>query len=389
MQMRFGFTREKTTDNKTIALLKDVTMLDGEGVAVGPTFLLPKPLQPAVGHAKLMSIPRVKSAVEAMKNFRNLTITVDKVIGELYFDADLNGYYNNTWLDEKSEDSDKKLVKNENEKAGESTTAQLLAMITDLRKQINEKRKISPREAKNHMTIDEFSGADDGPEWMNRFEAECVRMEINTDADKIAILRALMTGGAKGWADSCEKRSVERHLFETWKESFIATYKKKNWTTVQKAYSYAYLGGSLTDYAIEKQRKLLNVDSTLSDRSMIDQIVVGMPNYARDKLDRDSVNTVNRLFEELAKIDVRKQTYGGQPQAKASNYKQPKEEKKSKSEPIDNRQTCSICRHLGLRDDRHLGKKCRFEDKLQSLPVHLTTKSEEEEIAALMNIEKN
>ena len=53
-------------------------------------------------------------------------------IGDLYFDKDLNGYLSNTWLDEKGEDSDKKPAKGENEKAEESTTAQLLAMITDL-----------------------------------------------------------------------------------------------------------------------------------------------------------------------------------------------------------------------------------------------------------------
>ena len=53
IQIRFGFTREKTADNKTIVLLKNVTMLDGEGVEVVTTFLLPKPLQSTVGEKLL------------------------------------------------------------------------------------------------------------------------------------------------------------------------------------------------------------------------------------------------------------------------------------------------------------------------------------------------
>lgn len=397
VQIRFGFVKEKSDDKKSsIVLLKDVTIMNGDGGEFGPKFVIPQALQAKANHTELLKIPRVKSAVEDMKKVRNLVITVEQSIAELYFDSDQNGYFKDTWLDEHcEEDSEKPEKKIDEEKQGQvdgKTVNQLLTMINEMKKTMNEKKKISPRDTKSHMTLNDFTGSDDGPEWMSRFESECDRLEIKAEADKIVMLRAFMSGSAKGWADSCEKRSGDNKLWKTWRDSFTATYTKKNWTTVMKAFGYTYWTGSMTDYAIEKQRKLLNVDGKMSDRSMIDQIAAGLPAYARDKLDRDAIDTVNKLFEELAKIEVRK-GYSGQNQSKFENHKQPKDEKKSKSEPTENsnrRAPCSICRHLGLPDNRHFGKRCRFEEKLKTLPVNLTTQvREEDEIAALMNLDEN
>lgn len=249
---------------------------------------------------------------------------------------------------------------------------------------------MSPKDAMKNMTLNHFSGADEGPDWMRRFESECSRLEITDERDRIVLLKSFMEGSAKAWADACETKLTDDD-WKGWADAFRATFTKKSWTTVRTAHSFRYLAGSLTDFAIEKQKKLLNIEKEMTDRSLIDHIVVSLPEYVRDKLDRDQITTTNELFTELAKIEVRKQP-NNQQTAKpiATNFKTSKEERSAKSSSEASAKLCPICKQLGFRADRHPGRKCRYEENVRSLMVNLTTKAEtpeEEELRAMMNLE--
>ncbi|XP_044736861.1 lipase 3-like [Chrysoperla carnea] len=75
------------------------------------------------------------------------------------------------------------------------------------------------------------------------------------------------------------------------------------WTAVRKAYTYKYLGGSLIDYALTKENLCLEVESDSTMSSRINLIVMGLPSQVQDELDREDINTIKKLYNELRKLD--------------------------------------------------------------------------------------
>ena len=381
-QLAFCFRKEKV-NKQLVTHVKSVALAE-QGKPVGPAYVFPDSLKDKSIHEDLFKIKKVSTACEQMVSQRNnLVVTLENTVIAKYLDSDDTFVFRECYLNE--EQTDHPESKEPPQKSADSNTAELLKMIADLRKRIDEKKKIAPKDAVKHMQLDEYSGADDGADWLSRFEAECRRIEITEDADRVGLLKALMKGSAKSWADALEKKFNDDE-WSNWKSSFEAIFTRKNWTTVKKAYEFKYLGGSLTEYAIEKQRKLLNVDKNLSERTMVDQIAIGLPDYARDKLDRDEIKTANQIFSEIAKIDVRKSSYNARP-----SRAEPKGEQKAKQsgqQKIDDKwnKPCVFCRHLGYRDNLHLGRRFRHENGVKNLMVNLTESSADQELQALMNL---
>ena len=373
-QFRFGFVKKKLQNNAKVTCVRSIAHLTIEAK-----------------HPELFEIKTVKSACDQMVKERNLTVTLPDDKAKLYLDEDQNFVYQAYYLEEREQ---KKEENQQSGPAGESlSTKELLAVIAKLTETIkanqNDQKKTSPKEAKKHMTLSVFSGADDGPDWFSRFESECGRLEITEDRDLIVLLKSFMEGPAKAWADACERKLTDSD-WKSWASAFRATFTRMSWTTVRTAHAFRYLAGSLTDFAIEKQKKLLNIEKEMTDRSLIDHIVVSLPEYARDKLDRNQIKTMNELFAELAKIEVRKQPKDQQTMRQNVNFKPNKEERSAKSSSEASAKVCPICKQLGFRADRHPGRPCRYEDKVKALIVNLTTEAEtpeEEELRAMMNME--
>ena len=59
----------------------------------------------------------------------------------------------------------------------------------------------------------------------------------------------------------------------------------KSWTNIRRAYNYKYLGCSLIDYALKKEKLCLEAENNISIKTRINMIVVGLPIEVQDEID--------------------------------------------------------------------------------------------------------
>ncbi|GBO99433.1 hypothetical protein EVAR_76658_1 [Eumeta japonica] len=64
-----------------------------------------------------------------------------------------------------------------------------------------------------------------------------------------------------------------------------------------------YKEGLLIDYAIKKERLLLDVNKSMDSKTMIDLIATGLPGFILQKLNRDELNDTTDLFNEIRKYE--------------------------------------------------------------------------------------
>ena len=126
---------------------------------------------------------------------------------------------------------------------------------------------------------------------------------------------------------------------------------------VRKAFNYKYLGGSLIDYALAKERLCQEVEPKGTELYKINQIVFGLPNEVQDELDREEITTLDKMYTELRKLeDLFSRKMKVQPLTQRLNSK-PTSKPLQKNDP--QRKPCSICVGLGFQNRYHLVAECR------------------------------
>ncbi|KAF5308655.1 hypothetical protein FQR65_LT06116 [Abscondita terminalis] len=136
-----------------------------------------------------------------------------------------------------------------------------------------------------------------------KFEEECERFKIYSDDLKIQSLRLFLLGSANDWYETNLKKVGLGSVWDKWKDSFYNVFVDKGWSIIRKAFSYKYLGGSLIDYALVKEKLTLEVEPKSSEISRVNQIVFGLPNEVQDQLDREELTSIDKLYTALRKLE--------------------------------------------------------------------------------------
>lgn len=142
--------------------------------------------------------------------------------------------------------------------------------------------------------------------------------------------------------------------WETWKENFHETYADKGWTPVKYAISFKYINGPLLDYALKKERILLEMNKSMDKSTLIDLIATGLPDFVTNKISREKLKETENLFNELRSLEhlVRKNTY-----EKKKYTNQNLKEKNQEKTP------CKICEKIGKKNRYHPEHACWFKTK--------------------------
>lgn len=81
--------------------------------------------------------------------------------------------------------------------------------------------------------------------------------------------------------------------------------------------NFKYIQGSMLEYALKKERLVLEINKSIDTQTLIYLIATGLPNFIMDRIDRESLKEVNDLFncirglESLTrKIETKKLMYG-------------------------------------------------------------------------------
>ena len=123
-------------------------------------------------------------------------------------------------------------------------------------------------------------------QYLQTYESECHRMSINSDIERIEVLRLFSDDAGKDWFNSLIIRHNLNSEWKTWKDSFLQTFTDKGWSFVTYALDYKYFTGSILKDAIKKERLLLESNKNIDNRTLIDLIASGLPTFIRKRINR-------------------------------------------------------------------------------------------------------
>lgn len=363
-QVKLGFVCDRTDSNDPIIKLKTIQLADGKRNGTGPVFVFAEGDQSTkTNHANLMALPSVKTALSGISKERNPFITLKTPVLEEYLDEDQNPQYKGSMLDELNEPLAEHSILN-GSMSFSSQTEQLLAQqVANLQKQLEAKNKRKDlHDLLKKFSLQEFKGKSDGRVFMRTFEEECLKQDIVLPSEKVTALKEFCKDTAAAWWDANKlKLSVEN--WAAWKTSFLTYFGPKSFREVRMAYNYVWKFGSFFEYAVEKERRLLELNERMSEREVVDNVVLGLPLYIQDELSRDELKTMAQLVTELTRLNPKPYHSTAKSASKSNNWREePRiEQKKYEKEP------CLFCSLLGYGERFHAASKCRNKSKAEEL----------------------
>ncbi|XP_055839182.1 uncharacterized protein LOC129907135 [Episyrphus balteatus] len=292
----FEFVVKATDDGKT-----NVICLTSIATPEGKTYSMPEQHQQLKLHTELIKIPiftKIKNSLQRRHQMRKVWITLTKEIRETYLDED-NIQFKDYLLEEMIQTT-------QPTETGTSQDAlsKVLALLDERKPEQNKPIIINTKKLAERFVLDKFGGkSSDVNQWVNTFEGECERFEIKTDKDRIEILRLFLESSCLDWYSSMLIKFTLDSNWKDWKNSFCETYANKGWSPVRYAFNFRYVNGALLDYALKKGRFLLELNKSIDKITLLDLIVVGLPDFIADRIDRKSLHNTDDLFTELRGLE--------------------------------------------------------------------------------------
>ncbi|XP_063897118.1 uncharacterized protein LOC135118607 [Helicoverpa armigera] len=289
-KLRFEFVVKASDDVKTnIICVTSITDIEGH------TYAIPEKLQPVKLHDKITQtqiFQKVKTTLQKRHEKRQVWISMKPEMKAIYCDEDGNKQFMGYLLEEQT-------------KLQSSTTELSEESLVRIMENLSKVKKDSPKsfnmaKVAEKFVIDKFnSKITNVSQWMTIFEAECARLEIEEDVKKIEVLRLFIEDSCLDWHSSMLIKHSINSEWTIWKKNFCETFADKGWSPIRYAMLFKYKQGSLLEYAIKKERLLLEINKTIDKVTLIDLIATGLPNFIADKIDRNSLKETEDLFKNL------------------------------------------------------------------------------------------
>ncbi|XP_045450760.1 uncharacterized protein LOC123659597 [Melitaea cinxia] len=214
------------------------------------------------------------------------------------------------------------------------------------------KEKQSIKKLADKFVIEKFDGRNiSASHWMEVFEKECARFELVKCEEKIEIFRLFLERTCTDWYSSMMIKHGFQSKWSEWKSNFLQTYANKGWSTSKYALSFRYQSGSLLEYAIKKERLMLEIRKTIDHGTLIDIIAAGLPDFITERINKEEVKHTSDLFNELGKLEhlVTKKKFI---------------KKKEDTKPV--KENCSICEKLKKGVRYHSEDSCWFKTRINN-----------------------
>ncbi|XP_055919765.1 uncharacterized protein LOC129951568 [Eupeodes corollae] len=316
----------------------------------GKEYSMPDQHQQLKFHNELAKTPiyaKIKNSLQRRHQMRKVWITLTKELREIYLDEE-NVQFKDYLLEETIQSA---------QPTGTGITEDVLKrVLSTLDKGKSEINKpFNSKKLAERFVLDKFGGKSaDVIQWINTFESECERFEINKDADRIEIFRLFLESSGLDWYSSMLIKFTLDSKWKEWRDNFCETYANKGWSSVKYAITFRYVNGALLDYALKKERFLLELNKSMDKRTLLDLIVVGLPEFITDRINRDSLKNTEDLFTELRSLEhlIKRRTIK---EKKNSNY--------NVKEQTVMKKPCEICEKLNKKNRFHPESSCWFKTK--------------------------
>ncbi|XP_072929590.1 uncharacterized protein [Epargyreus clarus] len=318
----------------------------------GITYLIPPCFQAAKHHLQLTKLPefvKIKKTLQRRGHYRKVWISMPTDVLELYKDNTGNIMFNDYLLEELTQTASQPATTDER-------LLEILEKLSDKCNTNKEQHNNLSRLTEKFVLKKFDNKITNAKQWLQCFESECKRFDLNCNTEKISALRLFLNDSESDWYESMLIKHSFNSLWEIWQASFLNTFADKSWSSVIYALTYKHLSGSLLEYALKKQRLLLEYNSDIDNRTLTDLIVTGLPTYVRSKLDRQEMTNPTLLFSALRMHEDQN-----------NNIKRKVTDKNisTKSELEWRKKTpCQICHKIGKKNRFHSEDLCWFkEDK--------------------------
>lgn len=345
-KLRFEFTLLPDGDGKSNVLsITSITTNDNK------VYAIPEELQPARLHKQILETSgysKVKNSLKKRYQVRRIWLTMSDELNKIYLDDDLNLQFGDQYLEEVPQNG----FATTSYQAETSTLEKLLEKFVE-NTQPNKQQSL--KNIAEKFVIDRFTTkSSNANQWIDIFEKECFRFEITADEKKIELLRLFMDKSCADWYSSMVIKFTLNSEWSTWKLKFCESFANKGWNPVSYALSFRYKEGSLLDYAIRKEKLLLDMRRTIDTGTLIDIIAAGLPEFILNKIDRETLRDTVDLFNEVSKYEhmVNKKPSLAMKRYVSLNIN-------SKNEEI---KACTICEKLNKGTRFHPEATCWFKE---------------------------
>lgn len=346
-KLKFEFVVKPAEDPKTNVICI-TSIMDADG----NVFLIPEQLQPIKQHTELIktqTFQKVRATLQKRHEERRVWISLTSELRDTYTDEDGNMQFKGYLLEESTSKTQQVLTK-------EMSTETLTKILESLAESKKESKQSNLKKLSEKLVIEKFTKKTSSvTQWMEIFEAECKRIGINEDIEKIQVFRLFIEDSCQDWYNSMLIKYTINSEWCNWKKKFCETYVDKGWSPIRYAFLYKYRQGTLLEYALKKERLLLEVNKLLDKRTLIDLIVIGLPNFIADEIDRNTLNDTEDLFSSIRGLEhlMNNKTMG----KKVIDWESKTKENNLKGRP------CRICEKEKKGTRYHSESVCWFKNK--------------------------
>lgn len=292
------YADSSSTDTKTTIITIRAIQLEGNN----DWALIPRDKSILSLHPDLAPINAIKRAKKALQGQRYerriVAVTLNALQYEKYFDEEGNAVFQEESLESvdflppKRFDV-KQIAPIIDSEAKDQTTKQQSAPISETK---------PLQTIVKDIVIPKFSSkTTNARNWITLFERECARIKVPANRYHEA-LRLFLEGSAENWYSATRITSMAED-WTFWRNSFNEAFENKGWSDVMYAYSYSYIYGTVSEYALKKLNLIVEVDALTSENVKIYLIVHGLPQWARSKLDRNEITSIGKLLQKLNQIE--------------------------------------------------------------------------------------
>ncbi|XP_061704414.1 uncharacterized protein LOC133515838 [Cydia pomonella] len=296
-KLKFEFVVKAGEDPKTnVCCMTSITNADKN------IFLIPEKLQPVRLHEMIIKTPayeKVKLTLQRRHDKRQVWISMTPEQLEVYMDEDGNMQFQGYLLEEITV---RPQLQASAAGISEEALAKILENFADKKKDIFKHQNV--KKQTERMVLDKFTNkTTNASQWLTTFETECRRVGIEEDIPKIEALRLFLEDSCLDWYRSMIIKFTVDSEWSQWKKMFCETYADKGWSPVRYAMFFRYRQGSLLEYAIKKERLLLEINKRMDKSTLIDLIAIGLPIFVADRLDREDLKETEDLFNSLRGLE--------------------------------------------------------------------------------------
>lgn len=342
LQFEIELVADEDPKNNTI-IIKSVTEENGK------KYLIPTCFQAAKNHLQLTKLPefsKVKKTLQKRGQYRNVWVVVPDEILALYKDDAGNMNIDNYLLQD--------ITQAESQLTTDEKLIDILQKLSDTSNN-NKNKNSNLSKLTEKFVLKKFDNKNsNAKQWMQTFENECIRFDLDLDTKKISALRLFLNDSESNWYESMLIKHGLDSQWKIWQESFLDTFADKSWSSVIYALTYKHLNGSLLEYALKKERLLLEYNSDIDNRTLTDLIVAGLPSFITNKLDRQEMTSPTLLFNTLRMYE--NQNTNVKKNLTGNNSTKSEVEVKKKI-------PCQICFKMGKKNRFHSEDLCWFKEE--------------------------